>query len=142
MKPAVLKVLCVFSVVVGITAGCQKYEDGPAISIIPKEERVANTWVVAQALADNQDVTDQYDQYELYLTRGGDVELTAKYTIFGTTYTTDTDGTWQFTNNKDNISFDYEDDDQDAEYQILKLTEKEMWLRKVGQELELHLREK
>ena len=142
MKTGFVKTVGLFLAMAAINSGCKKYEDGPLISIIPKNERVANTWVIDRAMADNQDVTADYNQYQLYLTRDGDAELTASYKVFGVTYTTDTDGTWEFTNNKDNIKFDYEDDGQDKEYQILKLTEKEFLLREVGAELELHLREK
>lgn len=142
MKANAIKILSLFLITTGLIEGCRKYEDGPAISLIPKKERVANTWVVEKALADNMDVTGDYDHYEIYLTNDGDAELTAQYTVFGIHYITDTDGTWQFTNNQSNIQFNYEDDSQDAEYQILKLTEKEFWLRQVGQELELHLKEK
>lgn len=123
-------------------AACKKYEDGPLISIIPKAERVANTWIVEKAYSDNQDVTEDYDQYELYLTKDGAAELTAKYTVFGTTFESQTNGTWEFTNDKENIKFDYQDDDFDSEYIILKLTEREFWLRQVGQDIELHLKEK
>lgn len=124
------------------TTGCKKYEDGPNISLIPRKDRVANTWIVEEAYADNQDVSDDYDQYEIYFTNDGDAELTAEYTLFSVDYTIETDGTWEFTNNQENIRVDFENDDADAEYQILRLTSKELWLRQIGQEVELHLAEK
>lgn len=121
---------------------CNKYEEGPAISLIPKKERVANTWVIYHAEDNGNDVSDDYDQYELYLTSDGDAELSADYTFLGTQYQTETNGTWNFTSDKENISFDYEDDSQDGEYQILMLTEEEMRLRKTGDDLELRFTEK
>lgn len=142
MKANTIKLLGIFFLLGASMQSCKKYADGPAISLIPKKDRVANTWIVEKALADSQDVTSDYDQYEIYLTNDGDAQLTADYTVFGVTYTTATNGTWEFTNDESNIRFDYEDDSQDAEYQILKLTEKEFWLRKVGEELELQLKEK
>src|SRR5690606_17141842 len=122
-----------------LVVGCKKYEEGPVISLLPKKDRVANTWVVNKAIENDTDVTDEYDQYELYLTRDGDAELDAHYTAFGIEYTVSTDGTWMFTQNDENIEFEFQDDSQDSEYQILKLTETEMWLREVGQDLELRL---
>lgn len=123
-------------------SSCKKYNEGPAISLVPKQERVANTWVVQKAFEDGQDVSDQYDQYELYLTSDGDAQLTAKYKAFGVNYTTETNGTWTFQNEKQEIMFDYEDDDQDGTYQILRLTQDEFWLRKIGSDLELRLIQK
>lgn len=121
---------------------CKKYEDGPDINLIPRKDRVANTWIIEKAYADNQDVTADYRAYELYLTNDGDAELKGEFSVFGQDFLYETDGTWQFTNNDENIKFDYENDDADAEYQILRLTDKELWLREVGAELELHLQEK
>ena len=43
---------------------------------------------------------------------------------------------------KENILINYSDDSQDAEYKILRLKEKELWLQEVGKDLELQLREK
>ncbi len=122
--------------------GCQKYDEGPAISLVPRAERIANTWVIAHAEENGEDVTDQYDQYELYLTDDGDAELSADYMVFGTQYTTETNGTWNLVLDDENIQFDFEDDSQDAEYQILRLTQEEFWLRKIGEDLEIQLAEK
>jgi len=128
--------------VVAVFAGCQKYEDGPLISFVSKEKRISNTWIVEKAYADNVDVTNDYDQYELYLASDGTAELNANYTVFGATYVDKTNGTWNFTNDKENILINYSDDSQDAEYKILRLKEKELWLQEVGKDLELQLREK
>lgn len=121
---------------------CQKYEEGPAISVTAKNERVANTWVVSQAMDNNEDVTESFDKYELFLTKDGDAELNAEYRILGETFDTETNGTWSFQNDKMEIRFDYEDDDYDNQYQILKLTKDEMWLRENGDDLEIHLMSK
>ncbi len=135
------KLMIVLLAGIGFTS-CNKYEEGPAISIIPKNERVANTWVVERAENNGNDVTSDYDQFDLYLTDDGDAQLDANFTLFGTQYQTSTNGTWTFTNDDANIKLDFEDDDYDEEYQILKLTTDEMWLRELGGETELHFTEK
>lgn len=121
---------------------CNKYEDGPGISLIPRKDRVANTWIIEKAYADNEDVTDDYRVYEIYLSNDGDAEITGEFSIFGQDFAIETDGTWEFYNDENNIRFDYENDDADNEYQILRLTEDEFWVREVGGEVELHLAEK
>lgn len=122
-----------------LTVGCKKYPDGPGISLTPKEERVANIWIVAKAIENGQDVSHNYDPYTLTLTRDGDATLEADYYFFGVHYNVLTNGTWNFTNGETNIMFDFEDDGQDAEYQILRLTNDQFWLRRVGADLELQL---
>ena len=90
----------------------------------------------------NEDVTESFDKYELFLTEDGDAELNAEYRILGETFDTETNGTWSFQNDKTEIRFDYEDDGYDNQYQILKLTKDEMWLRENGGDLEIHLMSK
>jgi hypothetical protein len=118
---------------------CQKYEEGPAVSLTPREDRVANTWVIAYAEENGENVSSDFDQYELYLKTDRDATLTASYTAFGTDFNTTTNGTWNFTNDDENIRFDYEDDDQDNEFRILRLKSDELWLQDIDQDLELHL---
>jgi hypothetical protein len=119
--------------------GCKKYPDGPGVSIVSKKMRVENTWIVAKATEDGQDVSSSYDPYTLTLTRDGDATLEADYFFFGVHYVVITNGTWTFLNDAMNIMFDFEDDSQDAEYQILRLTDDQFWLRRVGADLELQL---
>lgn len=124
--------------IVGLTfASCNKYEEGPALSIIPKNERVANTWQIYYAQDDGQNVSDNYDQYTLYLTADGAAQLDADYFVLGTQYQTSTQGTWSFENDKQDIRLDYEDDSEDQVYQILMLKSDEMRLRAKGDDLEL-----
>ena len=79
-------------------ASCKKYEEGPAISLTSRSERVANTWTIDRAIADGNDVTSE----ELVL--------------------------------------DFENDDADGTYQIRRLTEAELWIHKIGDDLELRLK--
>jgi 5'(3')-deoxyribonucleotidase len=123
--------------IVSITA-CKKYPDGPLISFHTKTERVANNWKVAQALDNGSDVTSDYNKYELDLSKNGGASLTAKYRFLGTDYDFVTTGNWVFVSNKEKIAFDFNNNDADGVYQILKLEEDEMWLKKDGGTLELH----
>ncbi|MBR9859171.1 lipocalin family protein [bacterium] len=134
MKKINILILCVAFVF----ASC-KYEEGPAISLSTKKDRVANTWNVYEATNDGEDVTDSYDQFTLMTAEDGDASLVATYTFGDITYQYETDGTWEFDNNKENLVLDFEDDDADRTYMILRLTEDEMWLREKGEDLELKL---
>ena len=121
------------------STACQKYPEGPLLSIHSKTERVANQWKVAQALDNGQDITSDYSQYELNLTKKGGANLTAKYVVLGSTFEYVTEGKWVFVNDKEKISFDYDNNDADGVYRILKLEEDEMWLKEDTGSKELHL---
>lgn len=118
--------------------GCQEYPEGPIVSIIPKADRVANDWKVGEALDNGTNVTADYTKYELVLTKGGSANLTANYSVLGIAYDFTTDGTWQFMSNEEKISFDFNNDAADGIYEILKLENNNMWLKKDGGTLELH----
>ena len=122
-----------------VGTSCKKYEEGPFISFRSKKERVANTWKIDKAYENGQETTGSYDQYRLYMSKDGDASLTSIYSTSNFTAEFETDGTWMFVNNKENIQFDYQDDDADETYQILKLKENELWLREKGGEVELRL---
>jgi hypothetical protein len=118
--------------------GCKKYPDGPLISLRSKTERVANNWKIGQALDNGHDVTSDYNRYQLNLTKSGSASLSAKYKFLGIDYEYVTTGTWAFVSNNEKISFDFDNNDADAVYQILRLKEVEMWLKKDGGTLEFH----
>lgn len=118
--------------------GCKKYEEGPTLSLRSKKERVANNWRVGQALDNGQDVTDQYHRFDYDISKDGKVTLSADYTILGVDFILVQSGTWAFLNNSEVISFDYEGSDHSKDYNILKLEEKEMWLKDVDGTLEMH----
>lgn len=120
-------------------SSCNKYDDGPAFSLQSKKARVANTWVIAQAYNDGEDVTDSYDEYTLITSKDGNAELKAVYSFGNFTFNYETDGTWKFEDSEKTLVLDFEDNDADRSYQILRLKDDEMWLREEGGEDELHL---
>jgi len=123
-----------------LATGCKKYEDGPGVSLVPRTERIANTWVIDKAYADGQDVTSDYDQYVLTLTTSGGATLVAEYTILGVILSFETTGTWSFANDQEDLVLDFENDAADATYRITRLTREELWMREQGGNLELRLK--
>lgn len=121
-----LHFLCAAAIITTVLfAGCKKYEEGPAVSLRSKKARMENTWEIDRAYnRDGEDITDEYDEYELRMTKDGDAELRAEY--FGVSV--DTEGTWEFEDNKEEVRLDFENDDADRLYHILRLKEDELWL--------------
>ncbi|WP_306643350.1 hypothetical protein [Sanyastnella coralliicola] len=134
--PKILLIALAFSLVM-----CDKYDDGPAISLISRTDRITNNWEVYQAKSDEENVTDEFDQYELFIRSDGTCELHAEYTFLGVDFTTETEGFWYFRDSDQNVEFDFDDDDFDDQYEILRLTSDELWLRDLDEALELKLNE-
>lgn len=122
-----------------LLTACQKYEDGPFFSLTSKTSRAANNWRIEKAYDGSEDVTSSYDNYELDLGKTGSARISEKSHFGGVIFTTETNGTWSFANNKEDLALDFEDNNADVIYTILKLESSEMWLRKKGGGLELHL---
>lgn len=133
------KLLLAASLVIISITSCKKYDDGPAFSLRSREERIANDWHIEKAMEGGNDVTSDFDNYHVTLRKNGSTTLTAKYIFLGTEYEFATGGTWSFQDKDEKIKVDYENDAADATYIILRLKEKELWLLREGDDLELHL---
>ncbi len=117
---------------------CMKYPDGPLLDFRSTTERVSNNWKIGEALENDKDVTSDYSKYELSLTKEGDANLTANYKVFGVVFEFVTDGTWAFVSKEEKITFNFDNDNADGVFKILRLTEDEMWLENSDETLELH----
>jgi len=133
------KTLIITAIIATMAVGCKKYDDGPTVSLVSKTNRLDNTWEVDKAYDEGKDVTSSYNQYTLKLTKSGSASLTAKYTYGPFSYEGTTNGTWVFQNSKEDIKLDFDDNDADATYEILRLTSNELWVKERAGTVELHL---
>ncbi len=131
------KLLLMLVVLFSLTS-CKKYEDGPFIDFHSKTERVANSWKISQATDNGNNITSDYNKYDLNLLKNGTASLVANYKFLGVDYELTTDGTWTFLDDNEKLSFDFDNNDADGIYKILRLKEDEMWLKKDAGTLELH----
>ena len=132
-------ILSVFVIISCMASSCKKYDDGPAISLRSKSERIANNWRVEKAIDNGNDVSGNFDRYDVSFTKSGDASLTAQYSFLGIEYNYTTTGKWRFESDTEKLVVDYEDNSADATYFILRLKEKELWVRQENTNLELHL---
>ena len=134
-----LRAIILTTISVALLSACKKYEDGPLISFASKQSRISNDWRVEKAIDNGTEVTGSFDKYEITLRKNETASLTAHYTFLGVAYEFNTQGTWSLEDHKEMIKVDYENDEADANYYILRLKEKELWVRQEGTNLELHL---
>ncbi|MBK8615493.1 MAG: hypothetical protein IPN85_19020 [Flavobacteriales bacterium] len=142
MKPLSIVSILAISALGTLSTGCGKYEDGPDFSLRSRASRIANTWKVESARKGGDDVTSSFTQYELNMTKDGDATLTANYELGDVTFEYATNGTWDLENKDEDLKLDFENNDADETYNILRLKEEELWLREKGGDLELHLEPK
>lgn len=113
-----------------IASACEKYEEGPSLSLRSKKARVANEWKVIYAYdyKDNVDITSDYSGETWEFAKDGQFSEKDNGEV-------DKTGTWDFLNDKEEIAINFPADIK--KYRILRLKENEMWL--MDHEEELHL---
>lgn len=144
------KLFVLFSIITTalLLSECKKYPEGPSISFRSKKERIANNWKLSKYYENDVDLTSNfntiYTKFEFNTTKGGD------YTINRTLYpiaNTSENGTWSLASDKKTFSLFPKTISAGAvpsstSWQILKLYEKEFWLRNFdsnGKKTEYHL---
>lgn len=124
-----------------LLSACGKYEDGPAISLRTKTQRLCNTWQVSSAYQNGTDKTSDFNAafsgYLLDIRK--DETYTLSYSPFGLGQVNDS-GRWAWSDDKMTVKFTNSDGEV-SEYIILRLKEKELWVRYTtgGDEWEVHL---
>jgi hypothetical protein len=136
-----MKKMMLLAIPLLILGGCGKYEDGPAISLRSKEARICNTWQVSSAMQNGVDKTSDFNAafagYLLDIRK--DETYTLSYSPFSLGEVND-QGRWEFTSDKMEIRF-INSDNETSQYHILRLKEKELWVRFTDDngEWEVHL---
>ena len=124
MKKMMLLALPLF-----ILAACNKYEDGPAISLETKKARLCNNWQVSSAYQNGTDKTSDFNAaFAGYLL---DIKKDNTYTLSYSPFSIGTvseHGAWEFNGDKTQVVFTNSDGASDT-YTILRLKEKELWVK-------------
>jgi hypothetical protein len=129
------RIILFFTFVIGFTfilPSCKKYEEGPALSLRSKKERISNTWVIESAFRNNVNISDAYKDFILTMNKNGSATLQLKVIVFSSEIFLQTDGTWTLEEFNENLRLNFENNDYDRYYEIIKLKENELWLREIG----------
>lgn len=111
--------LVCFAGSLAVVQSCQKYEDGPMISLTSRKNRVANTWKVDNYKINGTDYTSLVTGYEETFSKDG--AYAYDWGIL------DGSGTWAFKNNEQDIQLSGSDDHASRKLTILKLEEDQFW---------------
>jgi hypothetical protein len=122
------KFLCI-AIPLFILSSCGKYEDGPGLSLRTKKDRITNAWQVSSAMQNGVDKTSDFNAlfagYLLDIRKDETYSLSYSPLSMGQVNET---GRWEFVSDKLEIRFT-NSDGESRTYQILRLKEKEFWIR-------------
>lgn len=109
-----------------ILPSCQKYEDGPFISLASAKSRAVNTWKIDRAFSNDSDVTAYFNTLWPNFT----IELKSddSYTTTWSASVSES-GTWTFDNPKENIILTSSGLGITSTWNILKLKQDELWVK-------------
>lgn len=127
-------------IVITLTA-CRKYDDGPGVSLLPRKNRVENSWFVEKYLVNGIDSTAVYARYmagEFYDTDGNYRTMYAIHEWGATP--AEVYGTWEFQNRDREIKRTLKNGSTSV-IEITRLKNNSFWYRmKRGNDvLEFHL---
>jgi len=111
--------MMVVGTVLPFSQGCQKYSDGPLISLKTKTARISNTWSIDNYKVNGTDYTSLVSGYTETFTKEGDYSYKLSI-ITGT-------GTWAFANNNEIVRITGIDNQSNADLVIMKLTDSQFW---------------
>lgn len=116
-KFAVLLIFCGLTIIG--TQSCQKYDEGPLISLSTRTSRVANNWKVDNYKVNGTDYTSLVADYKETFTTDHNYSYT--WGLLGGT------GTWGFENDYAEIRITGTDNLASQTLYILKLEQKQFW---------------
>jgi hypothetical protein len=127
-----------------VFSGCSKYEEGPWLSVIPAEDRIAGIWEVAIVYdEDGDNVTDNWDGYTWDFQEDGTTMMTVEGPGFSITY----DGEWTLVDDKETVRYELNGFTAGLPWgseellEILRLKQDEFWFRdEKGREFQLTLK--
>jgi len=122
------KSLLILLVAVFAAVSCNKYPDGPGLSLRSKKARLANSWVVTYYEENGQDKTNDFRNafvnYNMVIHKEGN------YSVFYRPFNLadhNEAGTWDFTDDKTSVTFMNSANNETSTWKILKLMESELW---------------
>ena len=122
------KLLSVVIILSVTSIGCQKYDDGPFFSFLPKKDRLANEWEIEKIIQNGSDVTSYYSTDNLSIEYKKDGTYKTTYILLGQPLTET--GDWEFDSKKENLITTPDGSSSETKFKILKLMNKELWLEK------------
>lgn len=118
--------------------GCKKYEDGPVFAFSSREARVANDWKAVLISKNDIDIASDFEYIHMTFRDNGVFEWVYKMTGDPTEYKFEGENpTWELATLDEEIKIEYFDssagDTRLLYFDILRLTEDELWFNYVDQ---------
>jgi hypothetical protein len=124
-----LVALIIATTIVTILPSCKKGDDDPIVSLRTRKDRFTNTWTLVKYEKNGvtQDLNGATYIYNAF--NAGKLTRTIEGNVFGFPTRVVSDGTWSFLNDDEDVKIIINNDT--VIYNIQRLANKELWLKKV-----------
>lgn len=115
-----------------VFASCNKYPEGPKLSLRTKKERLANSWRVTYYSENGVDKTTDFNNtfvnYNIVIEKSGNYTVTYRFLNVSDYVET---GTWDFISSKSSVLFNPSSPSSadDSSWELFKLKETELWAK-------------
>ncbi len=123
MKKLVKTIPLLMMAAIFILPACNKYEDGPGISLRSKKSRLVGKWQLDELEVDGTDYTADINRWEIEFKKDGTFEQSIQIEGF---QTSNIEGEWEFSNDKTEVEITYDDGDK-TDLNITRLKNDELW---------------
>lgn len=125
------KVMLLLLPIIFTMAACNKYPEGPGLSLRSKKARLCNSWQISSAYQNGVDKTSDFNTafagYVININK--DDTYSSSYNPFSLG-TVSESGHWAFSDDKTHVTFTPNDSNTaPTTWEILRLKEKELWAK-------------
>lgn len=117
--------LILLTLVILISYGCSKYDDGPAFSLRTKKARLTGEWELEEIIVNgvSQALDSDYDMIWEF-ERNGDFTQTMDYGSYSYNY----NGEWEFDDNGEELEIQSSYSGINQTFEITRLSSNDLWL--------------
>lgn len=135
MKKILLMAALGAAVITGTTS-CSKYEDGPVVSLVSRENRISNTWQYESATKDGNDILSD----TTIIFTGSRLDFNKNGTLLWNWNNGAIGGAWTFQSNDEEVKLSFPAPMGDKVWTILKLKQDQFWVKYIedGSTYEFH----
>lgn len=113
-----------------LLGACNKYNEGPAFSLLTRKARISNDWTLQSYTKDGTELFDvNAEEQNLSIEKDGSYSGTIITTELGQLQSTSTNGTWTFENSQSDVNFLPAESLLGVTYEIILLKNKTMKIR-------------
>ena len=110
-------------------SSCNKYSEGPNFSLLTRNARISNDWVLESYTKDGTNLYDETYEMNLSIEKDGTYSMSIITPNLGQLHSETSHGTWEFGNSQSSISLLEEGSIIGVSYEIIMLKNKNLKLR-------------